>query len=80
MNTPSFPDTRREAASTTMVLMIDAFSVEELPVENENNVQVHLVPAGGGTDPKWPVNAVSLILTEQQTRNLCLALRDFLKE
>ena len=64
----------------TMALMIDAFSVEELPVENENNVQVHLVPAGGGTDPKWPVDAVSLILTRDQAKALCLSLRDFLQK
>ena len=70
------PDTRRKLH--TMPLMIDAFSVEELPVENENNVQVRLVLAGDGRDPKWPIDAdaLSLGLTKDQAGGLYQALRD----
>ena len=80
MNEPTLPpDTRRKF---TMPLMIDAFSVEVLPVENENNVQVRLVLAGDGRDPKWPLDAdvLSLGLTKDQAKELYLTLQKIVQK
>ena len=66
----------------TMPLMIDSFSVEEHEVENAKWVQCALVPAGGGRDPKWPIDAdvLVLVLPLDQARRLSSDLQKVVAE